>query len=210
MNVQEAYNQWSEQYDTNTNRTRDLEAIALQNVLATVLATTILEVGCGTGKNTAFLLTKASSLLAIDLSEAMLAKAKAKTNDARVQFLQADIKQDWDFTKQQYDLITFSLVLEHVENLNFIFEQAAKKLAPSGYVYVGELHPYKQYAGTKARFDTVEGPTEVECYTHNISAFVQAAKKAGLQLVDLQEFFDGGAEKSVPRILALLFKVLHQ
>jgi hypothetical protein len=30
MNTQQAYNSWSEQYDTNENKTRDLEAISLR------------------------------------------------------------------------------------------------------------------------------------------------------------------------------------
>ena len=34
MKVQEAYNIWAEQYDTNANKTRDLEALSLRNSLA--------------------------------------------------------------------------------------------------------------------------------------------------------------------------------
>lgn len=208
MNVQQAYNQWSEQYDTNTNRTRDLEAVALQTVLTGVATQNILEIGCGIGKNSAYLLTKAETLLAIDLSEAMLAKATEKIASPKAAFLQADITQEWNFTSDKFSLITFSLVLEHIENLDFIFAQAVQKLLPGGCVYVGELHPFKQYTGTKARFDTEGGRTEVECYTHNISDFVQAAIKQGLQLMDLQEFFDDNDAKSIPRVLALLFKLL--
>ena len=33
MDVQEAYDQWAEQYDTNQNKTRDLEAISLRESL---------------------------------------------------------------------------------------------------------------------------------------------------------------------------------
>jgi len=33
MNVESAYNQWSVQYDTNENKTRDLEAVALRKTL---------------------------------------------------------------------------------------------------------------------------------------------------------------------------------
>lgn len=203
--VQEAYNNWSAQYDTNINHTRDLEAIALQEMLADIDAKSILEIGCGTGKNTAYLLTKAATIVAADLSEEMLAKAKEKIDNPKVTFVQTDIKQHWNFTNQQFDLVTFSLVLEHIENLDFIFQQAKEKLHSSGYMYVGELHPFKQYAGSKARFDTETGRVEVECYTHHISDFVQAAKKQGLQLVQLQEFFDD-ERNGIPRILGLVFK----
>ena len=36
MNVQQAYNTWAEQYDTNQNKTRDLEGITLREVLADI------------------------------------------------------------------------------------------------------------------------------------------------------------------------------
>ena len=72
MEVKKAYNVWAEQYDTNENKTRDLEAISLRTTLADFSFNTCLEIGCGTGKNTEWLLTKASHITAIDLSDEML------------------------------------------------------------------------------------------------------------------------------------------
>jgi ubiquinone/menaquinone biosynthesis C-methylase UbiE len=48
--VGESYNRWASQYDTNTNRTRDLEATALRELLSAARPERILEMGCGTGK----------------------------------------------------------------------------------------------------------------------------------------------------------------
>ena len=75
MSIQQAYNAWSTQYDTNLNKTRDLEAQSLQTTLANINFDTCLEIGCGTGKNTAWLINKAKYITAVDLSEEMLAKA---------------------------------------------------------------------------------------------------------------------------------------
>ncbi|MBW3545043.1 MAG: SAM-dependent methyltransferase, partial [Bacteroidetes bacterium] len=66
--------------------------------------------------------------------------------------------------------------------------------------------PYKQYTGTKARFETEAGTQEVTCFKHHISDFVQAAKKWGLALADLDEFFDEHNRNGTPRILTLLLK----
>lgn len=52
MNVQQAYNIWADQYDTNQNKTRDLEGIALREILQDIHFENCLEIGCGTGKNT--------------------------------------------------------------------------------------------------------------------------------------------------------------
>jgi len=206
MNTQQAYNIWSQQYDTNDNKTRDLEAAALRNILSTIEFNTCLEIGCGTGKNTEWLVSKAKRITAVDLSEEMLAKAKVKINAAMVEFIQADITKPWTFGENSYELVTFSLVLEHIQNLDHIFCEASKSLINGGHIYIGELHPFKQYNGTKARFETATGTQVVECFTHNISEFVQTAKKHGLILIDINEYFDDGDTTTIPRILTLLLQ----
>lgn len=208
MNTQQAYNAWADQYDTNINKTRDLEATALRTILANISFDDCLEIGCGTGKNTAWLVTKAKHITAVDLSGEMLAKAKEKIANKTVEFIQADIIAEWSFVKQQFDLVTFSLVLEHIENLAPIFEKVAQSLKPGGYAYVGELHPFKQYSGSKARFDTDEGTQVVACFNHHISDFIQAAKKNGLTLVEADEYFDDNDRGAIPRILTLLLRKL--
>ena len=206
MNTQQAYNHWASQYDTNENKTRDLEARALRDLLSTISFNSCLEIGCGTGKNTEWLLEKAERITAVDLSGEMLSKAKEKFQSANVEFRQADINSDWNFTEMTFDLVGFSLVLEHIENLEHIFKEAYKKLNDGGYVYIGELHPFKQYTGSKARFETDEGLQIVQCYNHNISDFIQSAKKYGLKLIALDEYFDNDDKTSIPRILTLLLQ----
>lgn len=205
MDIRTAYNSWADQYDSNRNRTRDMEARALRETLSKIAFGSCLEIGCGTGKNTVWLMEKATTLTAVDLSEQMLEKAKQKVQSPNVSFVQADITQDWLFAQQLYQLVTFSLVLEHIEHLEPIFKKAAAALEPGGYLYIGELHPFKQYSGTKARFDTPEGRQEVACFNHNLSDFYKAATANGLQLLDMNEYFDddGGG---VPRILSMCFQ----
>lgn len=207
MNTQQAYNIWSEQYDTNENKTRDLEAISLRAHIKGKQFEHCLEIGSGTGKNTEWLITQAQKVLAVDLSEEMLSKAKQKINASNVTFVQADITQDWSFTNgNQFDLATFSLVLEHIEDLEEIFAQLNKVIQPNGIVYIGELHPFKQYNGSKARFETSEGVQVVTCFNHHITDFVNAAKNNGFELININEYFDDNNKNVIPRILTLLFK----
>lgn len=206
MDVRTAYNAWSEQYDTNANRTRDLEAVVLREVLNTVLFTRVLEVGCGTGKNTKWLAQRAMHITAVDLSEGMLAKAREKITGPHVRFMQADILQPWSFRDGTYDLVPFSLVLEHVEHLGPVLKEAAMSLSTGGHLYVGELHPFKQYAGTKARFETEAGTQVVTCYDHHVSDFLNAARANGLELVHLGEHLHDDDKTAPPRILSLLFR----
>jgi ubiquinone/menaquinone biosynthesis C-methylase UbiE len=207
MNVAKAYNNWAEQYDTNENKTRDLEAISLRSLLKDYSFENCLEIGCGTGKNTAWLLTKAASVLAVDLSEEMLAKAKEKIQSEKVQFVQANILEDWSFAPaNHFDIATFSLVLEHIENLSIIFQKLNKVVKNGGYVYIGELHPFKQYTGSKARFETAEGMQVVTCFNHHVSDFTEAARQNGFIIETIQEFFDDAQRSTIPRILAMRFR----
>ncbi|MEJ7827236.1 MAG: class I SAM-dependent methyltransferase [Segetibacter sp.] len=206
MNTEQAYQIWAEQYDTNDNKTRDLEAEALKETLANISFNNCLEVGCGTGKNTAWLIQKAEHITAVDFSSEMLAKAKEKITSDRVQFKQGDITKSWTFTNSLYDLISFSLVLEHISELDHVFSEAANYLNHNGHIYIGELHPYKQYSGSKARFNAEDGLKVVECFTHNISDFTKTAKKYGLILVEVNEHFDNNNRQKIPRILTLLLR----
>lgn len=207
MSIQQAYNQWAAQYDTNENKTRDLEKKVLRETLGKMDFRKVLEIGCGTGKNTEWLIEKADAITSVDFSAEMLAKAKAKIHSYKVKFKQADITRTWDFGEGDYDLVSFSLVLEHISDLDFIFSQTAAALKRGGHAYVAELHPFKQYSGSKARFDIGEGEQQVvECYTHHVSEFTQAAKKHGLGVVDIGEYFDDGDANNLPRILCLVLK----
>jgi ubiquinone/menaquinone biosynthesis C-methylase UbiE len=206
MTNQQAYNLWAEQYDSNKNLTRDIEAKALRATLSNYNFESILEVGCGTGKNSEWLVTKAAKIVAVDFSEEMLGKARSKITLPNINFVQADITSEWSFTKEVFNLITFSLVLEHIQNINFIFTQVKQKISAGGYVYIGELHPFKQYSGSLARFDVADKRIELQCFTHHISDFVTAATKQGLSLVSLNEWFDDDEKTSIPRVLTLLFK----
>lgn len=205
MNVKEAYNNWAAQYDTNLNKTRDLEARSLRGMLADMTFDSCLEIGCGTGKNTVWLIEKAKQVTAVDLSEEMLAKAREKINSPKVNFIQADITKPWHFINSSYDLVTFSLVLEHIENLDAVFEKTAAALRSGGHLYIGELHPFKQYTGSKARFETEQGVQVVTCYNHHVSEFVQSARHHGLMIEDIKEFFDED-QTEIPRLLSLIMK----
>jgi 2-polyprenyl-3-methyl-5-hydroxy-6-metoxy-1,4-benzoquinol methylase len=206
MDVRKAYNTWASHYDSDLNKTRDLEAFALKENLENLLFGSCLEVGCGTGKNTEWLLKRASEILAVDLSEEMLKKAKSKISSDKVKFLQANLLDPWSFVTTKFDFIIFSLVLEHIEDLDVVFNKASESVNAGGYVYVGELHPFKQYTGTKARFETAEGLQIVPCFNHNVSDFTGAAKEFGLQIIEMKEFFDDNNPNNIPRILTILFK----
>ncbi|HVE59138.1 MAG TPA: class I SAM-dependent methyltransferase [Pyrinomonadaceae bacterium] len=205
MNVQQAYNAWSETYDSVENKTRDLEAKALREIISEE-DLEILEIGCGTGKNTEFLQTKAKHLTGADFSAEMLERAKSKITAENVEFRQLDLRESWDFAENSFDLVTCSLALEHIENIDFVFSEANRVLRSGGKFYFGELHPFKQYQGSKARFETGAGVFELECFVHHISEFFAAAKNNGFDCLELKEWFDDDDKSGIPRLLTMVLK----
>ncbi|WP_010228236.1 class I SAM-dependent DNA methyltransferase [Gillisia marina] len=205
MSVQKAYNSWAESYDEMLNKTRDLEEKVIRETLDGYYKS-VVELGCGTGKNTAWLLQKCESLIAMDFSEAMLLKAQEKIESKKVSFKQQDLNIDWGLPEDSVDLVSCSLVLEHIKDLDAVFAKASKILKTDGQFYISELHPFKQYSGSKARFDDGNGIQELEVYVHHITDYTEAAAKNGFKLVQLKEWFDDDNKENIPRLVSFLFQ----
>ncbi len=237
IKTKDAYNNWAKTYDAVDNKTRDLDAFVIKNKLTEIKAKTIIELGCGTGKNTSFLAAQCDKLIAVDFSKEMLLIAKNKIkntnknssknddkndnknggkindkinnkndnkNGNKIVFKQADITKKWTFGRA--NLITCNLILEHIENIDFTFEQAAKTLKKKGLFFICEYHSFRQYQGKGARFEKDGKELAVEYFVHHISDFCEAAKRNGFILNDLQEWFDDNDRTTMPRLTSFLFQ----
>jgi malonyl-CoA O-methyltransferase len=205
MSIQDAYNEWSQTYDTDRNLTRDLDGQVMWETLANQRFYSILEIGCGTGKNTVFLAQIGTQVHALDFSEGMIEKAREKVKAENVRFSMADLTQRWPCEDRAYDLIVCNLVLEHIEDLSFIFSEAFRALKQSGKFFINELHPFRQYEGKKARFQSGENVADIPAFVHHISDFVSAASNNGLTLVKLDERWHAEDENKPPRLVSFLF-----
>ena len=198
------YNDWADQYDNNINPTRDLDKVVTQESLSDLNFSNVLELGCGSGKNTEWLITKADKLIGIDFSSRMLELARKKISSKNVSFICADLNEKWPVNNNSFDLITINLTLEHIEILDHIFNSMFMKLTKGGKCFVCELHPKKQLAGSKARFE--ENGTEIllDVFQHSELDYVQSAEKAGLNLLTKKYWYDN--ENDLPRLISFLFE----
>jgi hypothetical protein len=96
--------------------------------------------------------------------------------------------------------------LEHIENLPHIFSEVARTLTSDGKFFINELHPFKQYRGTKARFEREAETVEVEAFVHHISDFIHAATANDLSLIRFDEYWHVADENKPPRIASFLFE----
>ena len=205
MSIEKSYNSWAEQYDTNENKTRDLDKKATIETLSKYEFANVLELGCGTGKNSEWLITKAKFVIGLDFSQEMLNKAKSKINSDNIKFQFADLNKPWEIENNYADLITCSLTLEHIKDLDFIFNQAYQKLKSGGKFFICELHPTRQYTGSKAKYETENGIEELEVYVHHLSEYFASAKRNFFNLVEINEWFDHETENEIPRLISFVF-----
>ncbi len=206
MSIQKAYNDWSASYDMDENQTRDLDQQVTREALTNLHFQSILELGCGTGKNTSFLAQIGDKVDALDFSEGMIAKAREKIRAANVRFSMTDLTQKWPCEDQAYDLLVCNLVMEHIQDLSFIFSEAFRVLKEEGRFLLNELHPFRQYEGKKARFGRGAEVTEIPAFVHHISDFLDAASDNGLKLVKLRECWHERDQGKPPRLVSFLFE----
>lgn len=206
--VARAYDQWAASYDSQENRTRDLDARVLRTHGPSVRGRAVLELGCGTGKNTEWFASQCREVTAMDISAGMLEVARSRIQASHVHFVEQDVLTRWPVNDATIDLVVGTLVLEHIRDLRAVFDEAARVLRKGGKLFLSELHPMRQLAGAQAHYLHAESgePVNVPAFRHNVSEFVNTALAAGFVLRSMGEWTEEGAKPgSLPRLLTLYF-----
>lgn len=206
MKIDEAYEIWSRTYDEDRNLTRDLDEQITRTILKDCSGKSILEIGCGTGKNTRWLSEVAAHVHAIDFSAAMIEQAQQKCPGENLTFTLADLTKPWPVADASIDLVTCNLVLEHISDLRFVFAEVARVLIDGGRCFVSELHPFRQYQGVQARFERDAETIAIPAFVHHISDFLEGTERANLSLIAMNEWWHAEDDNKPPRLISLLFR----
>lgn len=205
--IASAYDRWSVAYDADDNRTRDLDAQLMRSLLAARRFGCVVEAGCGTGKNTVLLASCSERVIGLDFSAGMLEQARQRGLPQHAELQQHDLVRPWPLPPDSADLVTFNLVLEHVELLAPVFGHAAAACRRGAQVWLTELHPVRQHGGARARFADEGGAiARIDAWPRHVSDYVSAAEAAGLALCALGEHWADGDERARPRVLLLQFE----
>ena len=102
--VREGYDRWSAVYDHDANPLPALEEPHMREATGEVRGLDVLDLGCGTGRHTTWLAAAGARVTAVDFSEGMLEKARAKPGSETVRFVVHDLHSPLPFPSTSFDL----------------------------------------------------------------------------------------------------------
>ncbi|KAF6764988.1 S-adenosyl-L-methionine-dependent methyltransferase [Ephemerocybe angulata] len=190
------YNGWSATYDIDGNVMPAVDDVIFNDRVVPLLKSTegdvrVLEIGCGTGRNTIKLrqhLSPGSTIYAVDVSDGMMQQAKKKLegNSANVNWAILDLQTQGEelaaFVGQPVDIFISTLVLEHIK-LDAFFATLGAHLKSGGWAWVSNMHPFIGMH-TGAGYKTGKDGVRVRGVSANyeMQEVVDAAKKYGLEV----------------------------
>jgi SAM-dependent methyltransferase len=181
--LDQGYTTWSETYDHPTELDPDpvlsLEGPVMRKIMDELPDEPVLDVGCGTGRHTKYLVDAGREVVGVEPNEAMLAKARSKLPD--VEFRVGAVT-DLPAEDSSYRSIICGLVLSHLSEIGPAIQELARVLMPGGQVAISAPHPFvTAVLGWRAPvFDAEGSGWEMPEYEHQLGEYVHAFADAGL------------------------------
>jgi ubiquinone/menaquinone biosynthesis C-methylase UbiE len=176
------YAAWAESYDEPGNVTIALEEGAVHELLAELPeGSEVLDAACGTGRHAAFLAARGHSVVGVDASPEMLARAAAKVPDAR--FVLGELDR-LPLADGSVDAAVCALALSHAQDLRPAVAELARVLRPGGRLVISNPHPLATgLLGWRATVRDAAGRSAViPEYPHSHATSIDACTAAGLRV----------------------------
>jgi SAM-dependent methyltransferase len=121
--------------------TRAMEHGELLGLLPDVGGRRVLDLGCGAGQLAHHLATRgAAEVTGVDVSERMLALARADFAHPRVTYVRAAL-EDVEFAASRFDLVVSVLAFHYIDDYAGLVRRIARWLAPGGVLVYSTEHP---------------------------------------------------------------------
>ncbi|OIW28718.1 S-adenosyl-L-methionine-dependent methyltransferase [Coniochaeta ligniaria NRRL 30616] len=206
LSTLEAYDKWATVYDIDGNVLQAIDDEEVMRLLPQILslistdssrASKILDLGCGTGRNTLKLLgIPGAEIYGLDLSPKMLEIAKQRCTSAwstlppaeraaQLEFRTYDVLDPTgsELQLKGVDVVISTLVVEHMPLVDFFLE-VNRLLTPGGLLLVTNMHS-DMGAKSQAGFNDPATGDKIRpvSYNHSAEDLVEAARAAGYELV---------------------------
>jgi SAM-dependent methyltransferase len=187
LSAREGYGLWSMSYEDTVKEDMDLWLLDQVRTVDWASVGRAADLGCGTGRTGSWLKAHGVRRIdGIDLTPEMLERARQR--GVFDQLAVADVQAS-GLEAAAYELVTTSLVDEHLSDLRPLYRESARlACAGAAHVVVG-FHPFFiMKVGMPTHFDGPDGqPVAIETHVHLFSAHVQAALAAGWSLAEMHE-----------------------
>lgn len=218
-----AYDLWSQVYDTDGNFLQALDTIEMRSLLPRMLSQIsvskpwkIVDLGCGTGRNTLPLLDiPYSTIVGVDASPRMLDFARSNINarmaatteltkgakEARLELY--DVMSNTNIPENilNADAVISTLVLEHIPLFEF-FQAASNMLKPGGLVLVTNMHPEMGGISQAGFLDPKTGEkVRTQSIVHRVEDVIAEAQRQGFRV--LGDAIERRVDEDMSKILGI-------
>ena len=131
MPVVDGYDGWATTYDGEDNGCFPMRDDLLAPLLDRLAPSRALDAACGTGAVVQQLVARGHDVIGVDISPAMLARARKAVPEAR--FVIGDLRH-LPLPDDDVDHVACSLVLAHVSDLDPFFAETARVMRPGGHL----------------------------------------------------------------------------
>ena len=168
------------------------------SLLGDVTGRRVLEIGCGAGLLTSWLVEQGAEVTGMDVSPEMVRLAERRTG-GRAKLVVADLGEPLYFAGDAaFDLVVGSLVLHYVRDWGPLFEELRRVLAAGGAVVFSTHHPamdwqlsspedYFAFKQVTDSWDKGAGSYEVTFWRRPLRDMTSAIFSAGLAIERLEE-----------------------
>jgi ubiquinone/menaquinone biosynthesis C-methylase UbiE len=123
-----------------------IEKPAMYSKVPDLSGKTVLCLGCGSGEECRFLLSKnPAKICGVDFSENLIAIARDTVPDVEFEVMDAESLK---FDNETFDFVYSSLVFGHIEKWNRALGEVYRVLKPGGILLFSQTHPVKKAART--------------------------------------------------------------
>ena len=156
------FNGYSKLRECEVNENNLFELPTLRSLLPDLDGKRILDLGCGTGERCKdYVRHGAAAVTGVDISEKMLAVAKAKNSDPNITYLEMPM-EDIGSIGGEFDVAISSLALHYVEDFQGVVKNIYRLLCDGGIFIFSQEHPLTTcYSGTGDRWTRDENGNKI-------------------------------------------------
>jgi len=183
LDPQSAYQLWAGSYPPRAhNRLMEVEQETVLALLPDVRELTVLDAGCGSGRYLRVLGERGANAIGMDLSRAMLERARETTT----RIARADLRA-LPFDAMSFDLVVCGLALGDLAEIELALTEIARVLRPGGRVIYSVVHPAGGEAGWLRTFESGGKQWAIDSFWHSADRHREACASAGLVIEEWRE-----------------------